>query len=565
MKRVIFALGVLFVFACSKTEIPATPPVVVVKEEAIKFTTSADTLTVTNNIIDTLPISINVSSTLPPSGLLYSIQVVRNDNSQVVYKLDTTLSLSSLVLKISGFTTAAQYNLIVTITSKATSSNTLSKTITLSRFNIKEFISPNGFLNNKPIADWTKPSGNNSFKWWDMDGDGKPDKIYYTMGSNGFILNIYKYSSSSYIKTIDVNDIVINDSLRKFYTNVIQKWGTGESIQVGESLNIVDFNKDSIPDLLFEVGNMEFPKLDFSNINCAYDILLVSKGWLNYEMRIFPTNAHSQMTSSGDFNGDGLPDLWKSSVIVVNKSTGLSNSLHTLTYLNKDYTSKEIQFPSLGLQGDQGTSYISDLDNNGIPDVLIGERDYIDNQTPPIINGTAPRIFMNVNNGNWTKELILQNKVIQAKWNVSSHKLNGTQSIAFFDINNDGFQDIVLNKYSSGLDGTTLSSSDKCETMVQLWINNKDATFTDVTEKWFLNDTYHFYLPLNSAGPFYPPGGGNPNPGDLMTGDVDADGKKDIFFKYYGNIYFKNMGDHFEFQRNDNGFGFISQSYKQPF
>ena len=310
---------------------------------------------------------------------------------------------------------------------------------------------------------------------------------------------------------------------------------------------------------------MEFPKLDFSNMYCAYDILLVSKGWLNYEMRIFPTNAHSQMTSSGDFNGDGLPDLWKSSVIVVNKSTGLSNSLHTLTYLNKDFTSKEIQFPSLGLQGDQGTSYISDLDNNGIPDILIGERDYIDNQTPPIINGASPRVFMNVNNGNWSKELILQNKVIQAKWNVSSRKLNGTQSIAFFDINNDGFQDIVLNKYSWGLDGTVLSSTEKCETMVQLWINNKDATFTDVTEKWFPNDSYHFYLPLNSAGPFYPPGGGNPNPGDLMTGDVDADGKKDIFFKYYGNIYFKNMGDRFEFQRNDNGFGFISQSYKQPF
>jgi hypothetical protein len=43
MKRVIFALGVLFVFACSKTEVPATPPVVVVQEEAIKFTTNLDT------------------------------------------------------------------------------------------------------------------------------------------------------------------------------------------------------------------------------------------------------------------------------------------------------------------------------------------------------------------------------------------------------------------------------------------------------------------------------------------------------------------------------------------
>jgi hypothetical protein len=43
MKKVIFALGVLFLFACSKTEVPATPPVVVVQEEAIKFTTNLDT------------------------------------------------------------------------------------------------------------------------------------------------------------------------------------------------------------------------------------------------------------------------------------------------------------------------------------------------------------------------------------------------------------------------------------------------------------------------------------------------------------------------------------------
>ena len=64
MKRVIFALGVLFVFACSKTEVPAIPPVVVVPEEAIKFTTNLDTGTY--NVTDTLPLVISVSSKLDP-------------------------------------------------------------------------------------------------------------------------------------------------------------------------------------------------------------------------------------------------------------------------------------------------------------------------------------------------------------------------------------------------------------------------------------------------------------------------------------------------------------------
>ena len=55
MKKAIFVLGILFVFACNKTSVPDTPPptpTVVVQEEAIKFTTNLDTGT--HNIADTL-------------------------------------------------------------------------------------------------------------------------------------------------------------------------------------------------------------------------------------------------------------------------------------------------------------------------------------------------------------------------------------------------------------------------------------------------------------------------------------------------------------------------------
>jgi hypothetical protein len=37
MKRVLISLCVLFVFACSKTEVPATPPTPVVQKEATQF------------------------------------------------------------------------------------------------------------------------------------------------------------------------------------------------------------------------------------------------------------------------------------------------------------------------------------------------------------------------------------------------------------------------------------------------------------------------------------------------------------------------------------------------
>ena len=420
-------------------------------------------------------------------------------------------------------------------------------------------ISNNGFMNNKPIADWSKGEGPSSLVWWDMTGDGSPDKVFYTMSDTSFYLNIYQYNGSSYLRTYNVNDLVSNDSLRLFFKSAIKQWG--HSMQTGASLNVVDFNKDSIPDLLFEVSTMESDIS--SNTIVAYDVLLVSKGWLKYELHVFPSTQHAQMTSCSDFNGDGIPDLWKSSVTINNSPF---SSYHSIKYLYKDYTSNEVILSNLGRQDDQGTSYIADLDNNGIGDVMVGERDYgwdLGNGLP----GKGPRLLMNVQNGSWTKDVVLINPAYEAKWHCSVTRFQLTQSIAFLDINNDGKKDIILNKAHSNASpqGTTsgwYNPDLRAETIFQIWRNDGNGNFTDITEQWFPNNTEYLMRPLNSAGPFRAPGGGNPNPGDLITGDVDGDGKVDVAFKYYGNIYYKNMGDHFELQRNDNGFGFLSQSYK---
>ena len=129
MKRVIFVLGVLFVFACKKTEIPATPPAVVIQEEAIKFTTNLDTGTY--NVADTLPLVVTVSSKLPSAGILYSILVNWTDSSKQIFKLDTSLTVSSLSLNIPGLKKIGSYSLSVTVTSKSSSTNTLNKSISV--------------------------------------------------------------------------------------------------------------------------------------------------------------------------------------------------------------------------------------------------------------------------------------------------------------------------------------------------------------------------------------------------------------------------------------------------
>ena len=129
MKRGIFALGVLLVLACSKTEVPATPPVVVIPEEAIKFTTNLDTGTY--NVTDTLPLVVTLSSKLPSAGILYSILVNWTDSSKQIFKLDTSLIVSSLSLSIPGLKKSGAYSLSVTVTSKSTSNNTLNKSISV--------------------------------------------------------------------------------------------------------------------------------------------------------------------------------------------------------------------------------------------------------------------------------------------------------------------------------------------------------------------------------------------------------------------------------------------------
>ena len=107
MNKIIFALGILFVFACSKTEVPVIPPTPVAQEEAIKFTTNLDTGTY--NVSDTLPLVVTISSKLPSTGLLYSILVNWTDSSKQIFKLDSSLTVSSLNLNIPGLKKSGNY------------------------------------------------------------------------------------------------------------------------------------------------------------------------------------------------------------------------------------------------------------------------------------------------------------------------------------------------------------------------------------------------------------------------------------------------------------------------
>ncbi len=91
--------------------------------------------------------------------------------------------------------------------------------------------------------------------------------------------------------------------------------------------------------------------------------------------------------------------------------------------------------------------------------------------------------------------------------------------VAFFDYDNDGWMDILV------MNGTRLEGFPKGEEpTIHLYRNNKNGTFTDVTEMAGLRRT----------------GWGS----GVAIGDYDNDGNEDLFLTYYGqNVLFRNKGN----------------------
>ncbi|MBX7174899.1 MAG: CRTAC1 family protein [Pyrinomonadaceae bacterium] len=91
--------------------------------------------------------------------------------------------------------------------------------------------------------------------------------------------------------------------------------------------------------------------------------------------------------------------------------------------------------------------------------------------------------------------------------------------VAFFDYDNDGWTDVFV------MNGTRLEGFPKGkEPTIHLYKNNKNSTFTDVTEKVGLRRT----------------GWGS----GVAVGDYDNDGNEDLFLTYYGqNVLYRNKGN----------------------
>ena len=103
------------------------------KEENILFTVSPDN---SNGVITTsseiIEFKIYVSSSIPQQGVIYSLDLKRTDTNASVFKLDSTSVQSNMTIKVPGFNLANNFSLTVSVTSKTTNTNKLSKVISVS-------------------------------------------------------------------------------------------------------------------------------------------------------------------------------------------------------------------------------------------------------------------------------------------------------------------------------------------------------------------------------------------------------------------------------------------------
>lgn len=245
---------------------------------------------------------------------------------------------------------------------------------------------------------------------------------------------------------------------------------------LGNGVSFVDYNDDGWDDVTITTGAGQ-PLRFFKNTN----------GIFTEEFLSFPdTNFQSKQINWVDFDNDGDKDVFLTSDIQGNR---LYENTGDLNF--EDVTSQS------GLPLDNLMTYGAtwgDINNDSYLDLFISNRD-----GSQIITN---KLYLNNGNSTFTD--------ITISAGVDDSELSFCA--AFFDYNNDGFQDLYI-------------SNDKIQTENILYENNGDETFTDVSQLSETNITF-----------------------DAMTttiGDYNNDGWFDIYVTNSppGNALLRNNGD----------------------
>jgi len=485
MKKGILVLFVLSFIGCSKKEsIPDAPIVPVVVEEPVKFTLSPD-IAASNYLLtkDTLEFTITVSSKMPSSGFIYSIVISRLDTALTLFKLDSTISQNSLAVKTGGFSIKASYTIKITISSKATSTNSANQNLQISRGRIyKNYLKNSYELSNFDTwfssAQLYKADGlkypNNPFideqsTQIDIDGDGLEDLFYY----EGYDLNISPTPNPP-------PSVFMNTG-----TNLKQTNYTGTNIKNphGTKILVGDFNNDSLPDIFSNVAvDPPFFAFPFLNDNCH--LILNSKNGLS-SVKEFPDQGFWYTGCSGDIDNDGDLD------IITFNFHSQGNGVKSRIMWNDGKANFTNDFAGVGNIPVVYQSELVDVNNDGFLDLVIV---FVPTTFPSRVNDF--RVLWG--NG---KGFSLDNS--------SSISMSGEWylvNLDFTDIDADGTKEII----ASGNYNNPSGSGAPIYFISLFKSADKGKTFSDKTSQ---------YIDNNTASRFY----------HIRVQDIDKNGQLDIF------------------------------------
>lgn len=383
MKSIIIILGTCLLFACTKTESPAPTPSspTVVQEEPIKFTTNFDTGS--TNILDTFSLNISISSKIPAGGLNIGIEIIRQDSNIKIFKLDSNLNQATLTLKINGLKFPTTYLTNIIITSKTTSTNNSSKTILLTK--------------NQYLEEYSKI--NQTTGWFNTN------KLF---GGRNFFIDSNTTYSSLWTKD-NILGYTYSSSGQTYFSN-------------RQGLFYGDLNGDGKKDIF----NNYWPTPFGANTNGYYATFEYEKYWFS-KPNLFKGLTGARKFIINDYYGNG-----KKSMLICSSGADAppfpGDSVQIISF-GSDLTMTAKNLTEVLGYFHSGTS--GDIDNDGDIDILL----YSGGGSKPM----GPVYYENIGSGNFK-----YNANLITGLGYVNNNPNNYYTTELFDLNNDGFLDIIF-------------------------------------------------------------------------------------------------------------------------
>lgn len=216
------------------------------------------------------------------------------------------------------------------------------------------------------------------------------------------------------------------------------------STHVGDGIGVGDFNRDGLPDLFF-TGSQVSSQLYLNKGNCRFENI-TAKAHLS-------TDAWCTGVTVVDINNDGWPDIY---VCVSGKAPGARRK--NLLFINQHNLTFKEEAAEYGLADTSCSTraVFFDYDHDGRPDMYLTAGLLLHNEgIPP---GKDHPVF---------KDVSKQAGIVE-----DGHGFG----VAVGDFNNDGWPDIYVGNENGPGD--------------QLWLNNHDGTFTNVSATALRHQSY---------------------------------------------------------------------------